>query len=123
VLCRDPLQRRLLVIVKDVATQRAWSFWVDPYDFPLANFTQVSRDERFALLLDSYDDGHGYAKFRLAYFPATRSGAKDRPHVVDILSRLAATLPAQPSDTEPTAAGRAKASAPAASAPAPAATK
>jgi hypothetical protein len=91
--CRDPLQRRLFVIVTDVATERTWKFWVDPYDFPLANFTLVSRDERFALLLDQYDDGNGNSRLRLAHFPASRSGARDKPHIADVMSRLALPQP------------------------------
>jgi len=115
VICRDPLQRSLYVMVRDDESGHTWPFWVDPYDFPLSNFTQLSRDERFALMLDFYDDGHGLAKMRLAYFPATRSGAKDKPHVLEIMSRLAATLPAAPLEMQAPAAGPDKA---AASAPA-----
>jgi hypothetical protein len=98
--CKDPLQQRLRLIIGDVATARRWIFWVDLYDFPLVTFTPLSRDERFALVLDRYDDGFGLAWLRLAYFPASRSGAKDKPHVADVMSRLSipplaaeATLP------------------------------
>jgi hypothetical protein len=92
--CKDPLQQRLRVIVTDRASLRRWIFWVDLYDFPLVTFTPLSRDERFALVLDRYDDGYGMAWLRLAYFPASRSGAKDKPHVADVMSRLAMPPPA-----------------------------
>jgi hypothetical protein len=92
--CKDPLQQRLRLIVGDEATSRRWIFWVDLYDFPLVTFTPLSRDERFALVLDRYDDGYGVAWLRLAYFPASRSGAKDKPHVADVMSRLSIPPPA-----------------------------
>lgn len=108
--CRDPLQQRLRLIVGDVTSGRRWIFWLDPYDFPLVNFGTLSRDERFALVLDRYDDGYGTAWLRLAYFPASRSGAKDKPHVAEVTSRLAMPLPQ-------TAAASDASSAPLASAP------
>jgi hypothetical protein len=92
--CKDPLQLRLRLIVSDAATSQRWIFWVDLYDFPLVTFTPLSRDERFALVLDRYDDGFGLAWLRLAYFPASRSGAKDKPHVADVMSRLSMAPPA-----------------------------
>jgi len=103
--CKDPLQQRLRLIVSDVATARRWIFWVDLYDFPLVTFTPMSRDERFALVLDRYDDGYGMAWLRLAYFPASRSGAKDKPHVADVMSRLSIPPPAAELPLPPAGAG------------------
>jgi hypothetical protein len=103
--CKDPLQQRLRLIVSDVATARRWIFWVDLYDFPLVTFTLLSRDERFALVLDRYDDGFGLAWLRLAYFPASRSGAKDKPHVADVMSRLSIPPPAAEIPLPPPGAG------------------
>jgi hypothetical protein len=88
--CRDYERRRLYVIVESKPDHR-WEFWVDLYDFPLANFAQVSPQERFALVLDAFDDGQqGFGRLRLVYFPATRSGAKDKPHVTQIMSLMGA---------------------------------
>ena len=103
--CKDPLQQRLRVIVTDPSTRRRWIFWVDVYDFPLVTFTALSRDERFALVLDRYDDGDGMAWLRMAYFPASRSGAKDKPHVADVMSRLAIPPPSVEIRPPPTGAG------------------
>jgi hypothetical protein len=105
--CKDPLQQRLRLIVSDEATSRRWIFWVDLYDFPLVTFTPLSRDERFALVLDRYDDGFGLAWLRMAYFPASRSGAKDKPHVADVMSRLSIPPPAAEVTLPPTGAGSA----------------
>ena len=103
--CKDPLQLRLRLIVTDELTSRRWIFWVDLYDFPLVTFTPLSRDERFAMVLDRYDDGFGLAWLRLAYFPASRSGAKDKPHVADVMSRLSIPPPAAEITLSPPDAG------------------
>lgn len=95
VLGHDPKHRRLLVTVNwsvsDGSGTQGTSFWVDPYDFPLTNFSRVSRGERFSLLVDRYrpsDDG-GTARLVLLVFPSSRSGAKDRPYIDDLVARLA----------------------------------
>jgi len=84
--CHDRKERRLSLIVEDGASGRRWHFWLDTYDFPLVNFTRVSRDERFALVLDNYEEG--FAKLRFVYFPSTRGGAKDKPYIADVMSQL-----------------------------------
>jgi hypothetical protein len=94
VLSHDPAHRRLLVAInwttKDSSGTQGTSFWVDPYDFPLTNFSRVSRGERFSLVLDRYKptgDG-GQARLVLLVFPSSRSGAKDRPFIDDLVARL-----------------------------------
>jgi hypothetical protein len=65
--------------------QQKWGFWLDTFDFPMANFTRVSRSERFALVLQDYEppkkkekvDGDKVPKVKLIYFPSARVGAKD----------------------------------------------
>ena len=84
--CHDKKERRLSLIVEDGTSRRRWHFWLDTYDFPLVNFTRVSRDERFALVLDNYEDG--FAKLRFVYFPSARGGAKDKPYIADVMSQL-----------------------------------
>jgi hypothetical protein len=84
--------------------------WVDPYDFPLTNFSRVSRSERFSLVLDRYkptDDG-GTARLVLLLFPSSRSGAKDRPYIDDLVARLAQSTPASMPASAPTAAASSK---------------
>lgn len=95
VLSHDPKHRRLLVAVNwsvaEGSGTQGTSFWVDPYDFPLTNFSRVSRGERFSLLVDRYrptDEG-GTARLVLLLFPSSRSGAKDRPYIDDLVARLA----------------------------------
>ncbi len=128
VLSHDPLRRRLYVVVSspDGGVDRPLGFWVDPFDLPLLSFGRLSATERFALLLDHYDPNVGFAVLRLIYFPSTRSAAKDRPYIDDLINRL---LPASVDASrqlaaEPPAAGPAAATAAAAgSAPASAASR
>lgn len=107
VICHDPLEKRLRVMVNDAQSQRRSDpFWLDLYDFPLVNFTRLSSAERFAIVLDEY--ANGYARLRLVYFPNMRGGAKDKAYITDLMSRLL------PDDLTPgIAAGTAAASAPA----------
>lgn len=114
VLSHDLKHRRLLVAVNFGAAEgggtQSTSFWVDPYDFPLTNFSRVSRSERFSLVLDRYkptDDG-GTARLVLLLFPSSRSGAKDRPYIDDLVARLAQSTPASMPASAPTAAASSK---------------
>ena len=110
VLSHDPAHRRLLVAVNWTTPEgsgtQSTSFWVDPYDFPLTNFSRVSRGERFSLMLDRYkpsDDG-GTARLVLLLFPSSRSGAKDRPYIDDLVARLGQNAPASAPAAASTAA-------------------
>ena len=107
VLSHDLAHRRLLVGINwttnDSSGTQGASFWVDPYDFPLTNFSRVSRGERFALVLDRYKpsgDG-GHARLVLLVFPSSRSGAKDRPFIDDLVARLGQNRPVAPTLASP----------------------
>lgn len=80
----DRTHRRLLVRVHDGVRQ--WVFWVDPFDFPLVDFARISKTERFAVILRSYSADSAQLSF--LYFPSSRSGAKDKPFIDDVLSDL-----------------------------------
>ncbi len=82
----DAALRRLLVRVHDGRKQ--WVFWVDPFDFPLVDFARISKSERFAVILRSYTADSAQLSF--LYFPSSRSGAKDKPFIDDVLSDLLA---------------------------------
>lgn len=88
----DPALRRLLVRVHDGSRQ--WVFWVDPFDFPLVDFARISKAERFAVLMRSYASDSAQLSF--VYFPSSRSGAKDRPFIDDVLSDLLAANQRRP---------------------------
>src|SRR5207245_10363986 len=87
--CSRALEPRL------VETSAKMGFWLDTFDFPMANFTRVSRSERFALVLQDYEppkkekiDGDKVPKVKLIYFPSARVGAKDKPFIDDVVSDL-----------------------------------
>jgi hypothetical protein len=86
----DAAGRRVLVFVthRDVDGKgRLLSFWVDVFDFPLTNFTRISKSERFTVLLKRYDPRAG-ADLALVYFPSSRSGIKDKPFIDEVISDL-----------------------------------
>jgi hypothetical protein len=109
---RDPAQQRVLVRVqsfplesKEMAEQaaesgpgcgsgsgsngaeaRQWAFYVDPYDFPLVNYTRVSSSERFAVVLEP--DQSGVLRFNFVYFPSSLGGVRDKPFIDEVMSKL-----------------------------------
>ncbi len=104
VLKHDAVHRRLLVTASVHGVEGAGTlptFWVDPYDMPLLNFTRLSPTERFSVLLESYDAQNQQATLWLVYFPSTRTGAKDRPYIDDLMKQLLLT-PSAPAPAEPT---------------------
>ena len=62
------------------------SFWLDAFDFPLTNFSRISKSERFALVMRRYDPPN--VALTLIYFPSSRTGIKDRPYIDEVISGL-----------------------------------
>ena len=89
----DARNRSLAIVVNTPGADEAqeFRFALDPYDFPLVNFSRVSRGERFAVMLYDYDARPEVlnAKLVFLYFPSWRSGAKDKPYLDDLMARLA----------------------------------
>ena len=84
VLERDKVKQRLLVRVHDGEHQ--WVFSVDPFDFPMVDYTRISNSERFTVALKSYTDD--YAQLKFIYFPSSRSGVSDKPYIDQVLASL-----------------------------------
>ena len=85
----DRVHRRVLVSIEHRASRaekQQNDFWVDEYDFPLTNFTRISTIERFALVMRRFDPPN--VDLTLIYFPASRSGIKDKPFIDEVLSGL-----------------------------------
>jgi hypothetical protein len=80
----DPARRRVLVRVDN--KERQWMFWLDVFDFPLVNFTRISKSERFTVVMKQYKPP--VAKLTLIYFPSSRSGVKDKPFIDEVVSNL-----------------------------------
>jgi hypothetical protein len=62
------------------------AFWVDEFDFPLANFSRISKSERFALVMRRFQPP--LVGLTLIYFPSSRSGVKDKPFIDEVISNL-----------------------------------
>jgi hypothetical protein len=90
VVAHDPAHRRLKLTIASPG-MKTLAFWVDPYDFPLVNFSRVSRNERIAVVLHRYNNRPEFMSASLVflYFPSWRSGAKDKPYLDDLLAKLA----------------------------------
>lgn len=90
VVAHDPVHRRLKLTITSPGL-KTLAFWLDPYDFPLVNFSRISRDERIAVVLHRYNNRPGFmaASLVFLYFPSWRSGAKDKPYLDDLIARLA----------------------------------
>ena len=90
VVAHDPLHRRLKITITSPGL-KTLAFWLDPYDFPLVNFSRVSRDERIAVVLHRYNNRPEFmtASLVFLYFPSWRSGGKDKPYLDDLIARLA----------------------------------
>src|SRR4029079_6956739 len=80
----DKMQHRLLVQVHDGAKQ--WVISVDPFDFPLVDYTRISNTERFTVAMTSYSND--YAQLKFLYFASSRSGVIDTPYIDQVLSSL-----------------------------------
>jgi hypothetical protein len=63
-----------------------WVFAVDPFDFPMVDYTRISNSERFTVALKSYTDD--YAQLKFIYFPSSRSGVSDKPYIDQVLASL-----------------------------------
>jgi hypothetical protein len=91
ILEHQPALRRVLARVQERVRneeEKQWVFWVDAFDFPLVNFTKVSKAERFTLQLTQYHRGRSSAQVALIYFPSARSGIKDKPFIDEVISDL-----------------------------------
>lgn len=84
ILDHQPASRRILVRVDRDGGKSV--FWVDMFDFPMANFVRISKSERLSVVLKRYtpDD----AQLTLIYFPGSRSGVKDKPFLDEVISDL-----------------------------------
>jgi len=80
----DKVLHRLLVQVHDGSKQ--WVISVDPFDFPLVDYTRISNTERFTVAMTSYSDD--YAQLKFLYFPSSRSGVSDKPYIDQVLASL-----------------------------------
>jgi hypothetical protein len=85
----DAAEHRVFVSVEhegDDGKTAEVSFWVDEFDFPLANYSRISKSERFALVMETYSPPQ--VALTLVYFPSSRGGLKDKPYIDEVISGL-----------------------------------
>lgn len=61
-------------------------FGVGPFDFPMIDNSRLSDDQRFAVMLDEFDEES--ALVTLVYFPGRYASLKEKPYYDDIVKRL-----------------------------------
>lgn len=84
----DAAEHRVFVSVEHEGDdgKREVSFWVDEFDFPLSNYSRISKSERFALVMETYNPPQ--VALTLVYFPSSRGGLKDKPYIDEVISGL-----------------------------------
>ena len=61
-------------------------FGVGPFDFPMIDNSRLSGDQRFAVVLDEFDEES--ALITLVYFPGRYASLKEKPYYDDIVKTL-----------------------------------
>lgn len=61
-------------------------FGVGPFDFPMIDNSRLSDDQRFAVMLNEFDESS--ALITLVYFPGRYASLKEKPYYDDIVKRL-----------------------------------
>jgi hypothetical protein len=61
-------------------------FSVGPFDFPMIDNSRLSNDQRFAVVLNEFDNET--ATITLVYFPGSHSSLKEKPFYQDVINHL-----------------------------------
>jgi hypothetical protein len=69
--------------------EQQYEFWAEPFDFPIIDNIRLSNDERFAVVLTSFDDEQGLVHLTAVYFPGTYASLKEKPFLDEAIRRLA----------------------------------
>lgn len=65
-------------------------FWLDYFDFPMIDNTRLSRDQRFAVVLNNFDAAGRNADITLCFFPGKYTGLREKPYYDEVLAKLLA---------------------------------
>jgi len=60
--------------------------WIGLFDFPTISAIRLSNDQRFSMVLTSFDDAT--AEITLVYFPGSYASLKDKPYYEDVVKKL-----------------------------------
>ncbi|HEX4440657.1 MAG TPA: hypothetical protein VH854_11340 [Thermoanaerobaculia bacterium] len=107
----EQIQLRVTVRSPQASENVSTEFWVGHFDFPMIDNVRLPHDQRFAVVLNNFDIGHGRADLTVAYFPGKYASLREKPYYDEVLQKLlasnqnieaaAGTAPARPSETPP----------------------
>ena len=63
---------------------------MDHFDFPMIDNTRLTRDQRFAMVLNNFDSRQASADITLAYFPGKYTGLREKPYYDGVLAHFLA---------------------------------
>ena len=87
----EQVQLRVTVRSPQAAENVATEFWVGHFDFPMIDNVRLPHDQRFAVVLNNFDSGHGRADLTLAYFPGKYASLREKPYYDEVLQKLLAS--------------------------------
>lgn len=88
-LANKRIRVRLFVQQLPHGHQTPYEFWVEPFDFPIIDNIRLSGDERFAVVLTSFEVEKGFAELTAVYFPGMYASLKEKPYLDEAIRRLA----------------------------------
>jgi hypothetical protein len=87
----EQIQLRVTVRSPQASENVSTEFWVGHFDFPMIDNVRLPHDQRFAVVLNNFDAGHGRADLTVAYFPGKYAGLREKPYYDEVLQKLLAT--------------------------------
>jgi hypothetical protein len=87
----EQLQLRVTVRSPQQSENVSTEFWVGHFDFPMIDNVRLPHDQRFAVVLNNFDAGHGRADLTVAYFPGKYAGLREKPYYDEVLQKLLAS--------------------------------
>ena len=87
----EQIQLRVTVRSPQASENVSTEFWVGHFDFPMIDNVRLPHDQRFAVVLNNFDAGHGRADLTVAYFPGKYAGLREKPYYDEVLQKLLAS--------------------------------
>lgn len=87
----EQIQLRVTVRSPQASENVSTEFWVGHFDFPMIDNVRLPHDQRFAVVLNNFDTGHGRADLTVAYFPGKYAGLREKPYYDEVLQKLLAS--------------------------------
>jgi len=87
----EQIQLRVTVRSPEASENVSTEFWVGHFDFPMIDNVRLPHDQRFAVVLNNFDAGHGRADLTVAYFPGKYASLREKPYYDEVLQKLLAS--------------------------------